>query len=67
MELQHKKSIQISNQLLFLTLILLWFFSYPAYSGIEFEEGFEAGGIGWTIDNGVWEIGAPTSGPAVDE
>ncbi len=26
-------------------------------------EGFEAGWHGWTTDNGVWEVGEPTSGP----
>ena len=29
-----------------------------------FWEGFEAPDPGWEIDNGVWEIGGPSSGPA---
>jgi hypothetical protein len=29
-----------------------------------FVEDFESGGIGWSSDNGVWEIGTPTAGPA---
>ena len=30
---------------------------------LVFEENFESGAGGWEIDNGVWEIGTPTSGP----
>lgn len=29
-----------------------------------FSEDFETGGTGWTITNGVWEIGTPTYGPS---
>ncbi|MCK4352606.1 choice-of-anchor J domain-containing protein [candidate division WOR-3 bacterium] len=29
-----------------------------------FLEDFETGGTGWTVTNGVWEIGTPTYGPS---
>ena len=38
--------------------------SPKAFSGVEFTEDFESGGTGWSVDNGVWEIGTPTSGPS---
>ncbi|MCB1853065.1 MAG: choice-of-anchor J domain-containing protein, partial [Gammaproteobacteria bacterium] len=28
------------------------------------KESFEVYGSGWSVDNGVWEVGVPTSGPA---
>ena len=32
-------------------------------SGVYFSENFESGAGCWEISNGVWEIGAPNSGP----
>ena len=63
MELQHNTQEKQWYLLFVLTVFLLWLVSFPAYSGTEFEEGFETGGTSWSIDNGVWEIGIPTSGP----
>ncbi len=30
-----------------------------------FQENFETGGTGWYSDNGVWEVGVPSSGPVI--
>ena len=38
--------------------------SFMATDGsILFWEGFECAHPDWTIDNGIWEVGSPTSGP----
>ena len=45
-----------------LFVILPWQVS-PANAEIVFYEGFESGIGEWTVTNGVWEVGPPTSGP----
>ncbi|MBI5017195.1 MAG: choice-of-anchor J domain-containing protein [Deltaproteobacteria bacterium] len=35
----------------------------PAPADVLFQEGFEAGLGNWIVDNGVWEVGTPASGP----
>ena len=47
-----------------LTLSLFGFLNTPSYADVSFAEDFEAGSGSWITDNGVWEIGTPTSGPA---
>jgi len=37
--------------------------SGAAKAAVVFSEDFESGAPGWQIDNGVWQIGVPTSGP----
>jgi hypothetical protein len=36
----------------------------PVSAQTLFQEGFESGWGSWFTDNGVWEVGTPTAGPA---
>ncbi|MFB1490661.1 MULTISPECIES: hypothetical protein [unclassified Thiocapsa] len=36
----------------------------PASAQTLLQEGFESGWGSWFADNGVWEVGTPTAGPA---
>jgi hypothetical protein len=42
--------------------ILMLVGASPA-AGVVFSYDFEAGQGNWNIDNGIWEVGTPTSGP----
>ncbi|MCP4978831.1 MAG: hypothetical protein GY931_22025, partial [Maribacter sp.] len=53
-----------SNIALYLCILILTFYVLPVQASVVFNEDFETGIGTWTIDNGVWEIGTPTSGPA---
>ena len=33
-------------------------------AAVVFSEGFESGLGSWSVDNGVWQVGVPTAGPA---
>ena len=59
-----KRPVRLSRFLFFLGLVVFFFSTaFPAHADTVFSEDFESGGSGWTIDNGVWEVGVPTSGP----
>jgi len=49
------------------TCLLLYSLLLVAACGLHadvlFQEDFESGLGEWTVDNGVWEVGTPTSGP----
>jgi len=45
-------------------VLLLIFFSQATLADTVYTEDFETGGVDWTISNGVWEIGFPSTGPA---
>lgn len=53
---------QVSIGLMFL-FFLCGIAVLPANAQV-FEENFEAGWGSWYADNGVWEVGTPTAGPA---
>ena len=38
-------------------------FDGSSKNSVLYREDFETGASGWTITNGVWEIGSPSSGP----
>jgi len=40
-----------------LCLLLLMLLSFSVHADVVFEEGFESGQDGWSISNGVWEVG----------
>jgi hypothetical protein len=52
------------TRIITLTLFLSLFVGgFSAQTEVIFSEDFESGALTWTISNGVWEIGVPTSGP----
>ena len=60
------KTAQKSYVLFISFLSILFFVNHSTLSGQEtaFNEGFESGIGSWFADNGVWEVGIPTRGPA---
>ncbi|HHM04914.1 MAG TPA: hypothetical protein ENJ19_04115, partial [Gammaproteobacteria bacterium] len=60
METQHHPSLRF----LVLGLIALLCSLSTAQAATVYTEDFEAGAAGWSMDNGVWEIGTPSAGPA---
>lgn len=45
-------------------VVLCGFAAFKVTAAEVFFEDFESGGGGWYADNGIWEIGTPTAGPA---
>ncbi|HEB97876.1 MAG TPA: hypothetical protein ENJ05_00030, partial [Thiotrichales bacterium] len=60
METQHHPSLRF----LVLGLIALLCSLSTAQAATVYTEDFEAAAAGWSMDNGVWEIGTPSAGPA---
>ncbi|KPK27686.1 MAG: hypothetical protein AMJ61_04830, partial [Desulfobacterales bacterium SG8_35_2] len=55
---------RVSVWLGFCLLVLFCFSNTPAYALDVFVDDFEGGQGDWFADNGVWQIGTPTAGPA---
>ncbi len=43
--------------------LLLFAGAFPVAATVIFSDDFETGQGDWNIENGIWEIGTPTSGP----
>lgn len=55
----------LARVILSLAVLLLFGGLYPVHAGdlVVYQYDFEAGYGTYTVDNGVWEVGTPTSGP----
>ncbi len=55
--------LSIRNKFLLLLLVSIIVFTNTTFAQIIWTEDWESGIGNWYADNGVWEVGMPTSGP----